>query len=175
MQDKASRRRDCFLFVAGGILGAVAFLLVLGLSPLDVTRDAFCRGGYIEKDIQQHYAGWLFYRESPLSFPLCIADSINWPDGLSVAFTDSIPLFAAFFRLLEPILPSSILAGIPCSVWFCRGQSVHGCWVCLRRDVGCLLRGICGLYSALFCGNGCCGILRWQPNFCCLARCITMF
>ena len=33
MQDKASRRRDCFLFAAGGILGAVAFLLVLGLSP----------------------------------------------------------------------------------------------------------------------------------------------
>ena len=107
MQDKASRRRDCFLFVAGGILGAVAFFLVLGLSPLDVTQDAFCRGGYIEKDIQQHYAGWLFYRESPLSFPLCIADSINWPDGLSVAFTDSIPLFAAFFRLLEPILPAT--------------------------------------------------------------------
>ena len=24
----------------------------------------FCRGGYIEKDIQQHYAGWLFYRQS---------------------------------------------------------------------------------------------------------------
>ena len=107
MQDKASRRRDCFLFVAGGILGAVAFLLVLGLSPLDVTQDAFCRDGYIEKDIQQHYAGWLFYRESPLSFPLCIADSINWPDGLSVAFTDSIPLFAAVFRLLEPVLPAT--------------------------------------------------------------------
>lgn len=107
MQENATRRREQFLLLAGGLLGAAAFLLVLGLSPLDVTRDAFCRGGYMEKDIQQHYAGWLFYRESPLSFPLCIAAGINWPDGLSVAFTDSIPLFAAFFRLIEPLLPET--------------------------------------------------------------------
>src|SRR5699024_5140995 len=73
----------------------------------DFTNDAFCRGGYIEKDIQQHYAGWLFYRQSPLRFPLCIAESVNWPAGLSVAYTDSIPLFAAFFRLLSPLLPGT--------------------------------------------------------------------
>ena len=72
-----------------------------------MTNDAFCRGGYIEKDIQQHYAGWLFYRQSGLSFPLCIATNINVPQGLSVAYTDSIPLFAAFFRLLSPLLPNT--------------------------------------------------------------------
>ena len=88
-------------------LGAAAFLLVFGPSPLDVTNDAFCRGGFIEKDIQQHYAGWLFYRQSALRFPLCIAESVNWPDGLSVAYTDSIPLPAAFFRLLSPLLPET--------------------------------------------------------------------
>lgn len=100
-------RRDRLLFWAGGLLGAAAFLLVFGLSPLDVTNDAFCRGGFIEKDIQQHYAGWLFYRQSALRFPLCIAESVNWPDGLSVAYTDSIPLLAAFFRLLSPLLPET--------------------------------------------------------------------
>ena len=95
------------LFLAGGLLGAIAFLIILGISPLDVTNDAFCRGGYLEKDIQQHYAGWLFYRQSPLGFPLCIAQGINAPNGLSIAYTDSIPLFAAFFRMLEPLLPQT--------------------------------------------------------------------
>lgn len=95
------------LFCLGGLLGIAAFLLILGPSPLNVTCDSFCRGGYIEKDIQQHYAGWLFYRQSPLRFPLCIAQGINAPHGLSIAYTDSIPLFAAFFRLLEPLLPQT--------------------------------------------------------------------
>lgn len=107
MPSRTEFRRNTLLFVCGGLLGIAAFLLVFGPAPLDFTNDAFCRGGYIEKDIQQHYAGWLFYRQSPLRFPLCIAESVNWPAGLSVAYTDSIPLFAAFFRLLSPLLPGT--------------------------------------------------------------------
>ena len=103
----AAQRRTLALFLLGGALGALAFLLVYGAAPLDVTNDAFCRGGYIEKDIQQHYAGWLFYRQSEPGFPLCIAQNINFPDGLSVAYTDSVPLFAALFRLLSPVLPDT--------------------------------------------------------------------
>ena len=142
MQDKASRRRDCFLFVAGGILGAVAFLLVLGLSPLDVTQDAFCRGGFLSRFVSPTVSTGRMGSASPSPIPSLF-----------------LPRFFGCWSLFY-LLPSSILACIPCSVWFCRGQSVHGCWVCLSRDVGCLLRGIWGLYSALFCGNVCCGILR---------------
>lgn len=107
MPTAADKRRDRLLLFFGAVLGAAAFFLVLGLSPLDVTNDAFCRGGYIEKDIQQHYAGWLFYRQSGFSFPFCIATNINTPQGLSVAYTDSIPLFAAFFRMLSTLLPDT--------------------------------------------------------------------
>ena len=102
-----ARRRALRLFLPGALLGFAVFLSVYGLAPLDVTNDAFLRGGYIEQDIQQHYAGWLFYRQSPLSLPLCVTERLNWPQGTSVAFTDSIPLFAAFFRLLEPLLPAA--------------------------------------------------------------------
>lgn len=101
--EKMERRR---LFALGCLLGAAVFVLLYGFAPLDVTNDAWLRGGYIEADIQQHYAGWLFYRQSALSLPFCFSDRINWPFGLSVAFTDSIPLFAALFRILEPLLPS---------------------------------------------------------------------
>ena len=72
LQEKLSSNRQLRLFALGALLGIAAFLLVYGFVPLDVTNDAFCRGGYVEKDIQQHYAGWLFYRQSSLSFPLCV-------------------------------------------------------------------------------------------------------
>ena len=104
---RSKQTRTALLALLGGLLGISVFLLVFGPSPLDVTNDAFCRGGYMEKDIQQHYAGWLFYRQSAGMFPFCLAGNINYPAGLSVAYTDSIPLFAAFFKLLSPLLPAT--------------------------------------------------------------------
>ena len=73
---KTKMDRRVLLFLLGAALGAAAFLLVYGISPLDIRNDAFCRGGFLEKDIQQHYAGWLFYRQSALPFPLCITPAI---------------------------------------------------------------------------------------------------
>lgn len=93
-----TQHRRFWLFFLGALLGIIAFLLVYGVAPLDVTNDSFCRGGYLEKDIQQHYAGWLFYRQSAQAFPLCVTQSINAPDGISIAYTDSIPLMAALCR-----------------------------------------------------------------------------
>ena len=102
-----SKRETQTRFLLGALLGLAVFLLLYGFGPLNVTNDAFLRGGYVEQDIQQHSAGCLFYRQSPLGLPLCFTQRINWPAGLSVAFTDSIPLFAALFRLLSPLLPST--------------------------------------------------------------------
>lgn len=107
LSSSPSRRSAFRQFWAGCALGVLAFLLIFGVTTLDVTNDAWLRGGFIEKDCIQHYTGWLFYREAPLGLPLCVSPDINWPDGLSVAFTDSIPLFAALFRLLEPLLPAT--------------------------------------------------------------------
>ena len=92
------------LFLLGVCLGIAAFLCIYGIAPLDVSQDAFCRGGYLEKDIQQHYAGWLFYRENALSFPLAVTQNINAPQGVSVAYTDSIPLVAVLCRPLANLL-----------------------------------------------------------------------
>ncbi len=100
------KRRAAMLFALGGLLGAAAFLAVFGLAPLDVTNDALARGGFIERDIQQHYAGWLFLRGSPLGWPPGVAQGIG-SGGLSVAFTDSVPLAAVLCRLLSPVLPGT--------------------------------------------------------------------
>lgn len=94
-------------FLYGCLIGCIAFLLLFGVSPLNVTNDAFLRGGYVEKDIQQHYAGWLFYRNADIHFPFGLSQSVSWPSGGSVAFTDSIPLFAVFFRFFAAVLPQT--------------------------------------------------------------------
>ncbi len=103
-QNKISQR---VLFAAGCMMGAAVFLLLFTAAPLDVTNDSWLRTGFVEKDIIQHYTGWLFFRESGLSFPLGMADNMNYPYGSAVTFTDSIPLFAIFFRLIEGILPET--------------------------------------------------------------------
>ncbi len=101
---KTLQNRRLPLFALGALLGILAFLLIYGTATLDVTRDAFCRGGYLEKDIQQHYAGWLFYRQDALSFPLCVTTAMNVPQGVSIAYTDSIPLAAVLCRPLANFL-----------------------------------------------------------------------
>lgn len=103
MQKSLFQNRKILLFALGGLLGAAVFLLVFGTAPLDVANDSFCRGGYIEKDIQQHYAGWLFYRQRADAWPLCVTGAINAPQGLSIAYTDSIPLVAALCRPLAAL------------------------------------------------------------------------
>ena len=103
----AQARRKWFCAAAGACIGLAAFFLVNTGISLDVTNDAWIRTGYAEKDILQHYTGWLFYRQSPLAFPMGVAQGINWPEGCAVTFTDSIPLFAVLFRLLSAWLPAT--------------------------------------------------------------------
>jgi hypothetical protein len=101
------RRKRALLALGGALIGLILFLAINTAASLDVTNDRWLAGGYVEKDILQHYAGWLFYRASPLTFPLGIAQQMNYPYGLAVSYTDSVPLFAILFRLLSPILPAT--------------------------------------------------------------------
>ncbi len=91
----------------GAAIGAAAFLLIFGVRSLNVTDDLWILSGYADRDIVQHYAGWVFYRNSPIVFPLCFTTSINYPFGASILFSDSIPIASMFFRLLSPILPTT--------------------------------------------------------------------
>ncbi len=105
---KDLKNNDKFIIaVTGGMIGLLIFLIIYGIAPLNPTNDAFVLSGYLEKDIAQHYAGWKLFRNSPWDFPLGIGSDIEFPYGNSVSYTDSIPLFAIFFKLISSILPKT--------------------------------------------------------------------
>lgn len=93
------------VFLLGMLIGAIWFIINCGVGILDPTRDGWIlnRGG----DISQHYIGWEFFRKSPWHFPLGLTDGIIDDQSVSCMFTDSIPLFAIFFKLLSPVLPET--------------------------------------------------------------------
>ncbi|MBK7502868.1 MAG: hypothetical protein IPI14_09750 [Polaromonas sp.] len=47
-------------------------------------------------DISQHISGWWYYMQEPWHLPLLHTYKLDHPDGVSIAFTDSIPLAALF-------------------------------------------------------------------------------
>ncbi|MCI2046522.1 MAG: DUF6311 domain-containing protein [Faecalibacterium sp.] len=99
----AARRKTLLYLFSGALIGALVFFAVHTGAALDVTNDGWILTGYVEKDVLQHYTGWLFYRESPLGFPLGVAANM----GSTVSYSDSIPLAAILFRLFAAWLPET--------------------------------------------------------------------
>lgn len=97
-------RRYGYLLIAA-LLGLAAFLTVFGIEPLRVSGTAWLYRTD-KNDLTQHYTGWMFYRNSSWSFPLGIAADLGTPDGVSISYTDSIPIVSVFFKLLSPLLPA---------------------------------------------------------------------
>lgn len=91
--------------VTAVFIGGIVFIGLYGLGTLDITNDTWIYNGYIERDIVQHYAGWLFYRESPWTFPLGVAANLFYPAGTAITFTDSIPIVAIIAKAGSAILP----------------------------------------------------------------------
>lgn len=93
--------------ITAACIGAVIFLLIYGAEPLRVTGIGWTEIGYDIKDITQHQAGWMFYRNSPWTFPLCKALDLGYPEGTVISYTDSIPIAALFFKLISNFLPTN--------------------------------------------------------------------
>ena len=53
-----------------------------------------------------HFLGWHTYRATPWQMPPGANPYFGHPVGTSVALTDSIPIFALLFKLLDPWLPT---------------------------------------------------------------------
>ena len=57
-------------------------------------------------DIAQHVSGWWYYARDSWHFPLLHTSRLDHPDGVSIAFTDSIPLAALLFKSLLTLFPT---------------------------------------------------------------------
>ena len=98
------KKRTVFLYVITAILPAVAFCLIYGLDIINpLNTDWLLSGG----DLTQHYLGWKAYRAGGWHFPIGMIDTIAYPNRISIIFTDSIPIFAVFFKIISPLLPGS--------------------------------------------------------------------
>ena len=93
--------------ILAAVIGAAAFLFIYGMEPLRVTGIGWTEVGYGGRDITQHQAGWMFYRNSPWTFPLCKALDLGFPSGTVISYTDSIPVVALMFKLISRFLPDN--------------------------------------------------------------------
>lgn len=83
------------------LLGITAFLIIAGpriLYPLNIAWLG-------EGELLQHYLGWAFFRNSPWTFPVGLNPKYGMEFSNAIVFTDSIPLFAIFFKFFNEILP----------------------------------------------------------------------
>ena len=88
--------------IVAALLGGIAFVLIYGVKILNpLYTDWLLTGG----DPSQHYLGWEFFRRSDWYFPLGLTDQLAYPLKTSVIYTDSIPIFAVFYKLFRSILP----------------------------------------------------------------------
>lgn len=58
-------------------------------------------------DSAQHVSGWLAYAADAWYWPLLFTNRINYPAGVNIAFTDSIPLLAIILKPFIGIFPAN--------------------------------------------------------------------
>ncbi|QXH74442.1 hypothetical protein KSS92_08045 [Pseudomonas atacamensis] len=85
------------------LLGVLAFFMVIGQRALDPQNIAWLSSG----DPATHYLGWVFFRQSPWTFPLGLNPSYGMELGSAVIFSDSNPLLALLFKPFNAWLPET--------------------------------------------------------------------
>ncbi|MCR5107090.1 MAG: DUF6311 domain-containing protein [Lachnospiraceae bacterium] len=91
------------LFFVGCLFGAACFLMIYGFRILNPLYDDWLFNA--DMDLKQHYIGFCHYRQSSWQFPIGLIETLSYPHSMSVIYTDSIPLFAVFFKLFSGFLP----------------------------------------------------------------------
>jgi hypothetical protein len=85
------------------IFGAIAFFIIYPYL-LDFSYDAWLLTA--GPDQIQYYTAWLMYRQAEWSWPLGMISNYAYPAGISISYTDSIPLLAIFFKIFASYLPT---------------------------------------------------------------------
>lgn len=107
-------------------LGIVACLLVVGPNALNPTILDLAQGVDPFKD----YVGWMFFRNSPWTFPIGLNPSYGLDFSNSIVFSDSIPLMAFAFKAMRFMLPETFQY---LGIWtlFCFVLQAYFAWLIL--------------------------------------------
>ncbi|MFO1434311.1 MAG: DUF6311 domain-containing protein [Candidatus Competibacteraceae bacterium] len=70
------------------------FQFILGTGP---------QWEWIIDDPAQRLIGWLYYAQDQWRFPLFKVNTLGYPDGTNIIFTDSIPICALIFKIIYKI------------------------------------------------------------------------
>ena len=92
------------IFLFGALLGFLYFTAFYGLKIVNPFFTDWLMGG---GDIKQHFIGWEFYRHEAWAFPIGAIESLAYPFGIALTFTDSIPIVAILLKPFEGMLPDS--------------------------------------------------------------------
>ena len=93
--------RPSACLVASLLFAALVGVTVLGPSVINPQNIKWLKG-----DPAMHYLGWAFFRmEDDWTFPLGYTSKLNFPDGTTVAYTDSMPIIAVIMKLFSRYLP----------------------------------------------------------------------
>jgi Family of unknown function (DUF6311) len=96
-----TRAIDAVLCGSAALVGFVVFFEVFGLHILDPTNVKWL----LISDWGQHFLGWDAFRREPWSWPLGGIQNLNWPEGTSVVYTDSLPILSLPLKPLHAVLP----------------------------------------------------------------------
>jgi len=115
--DMPIKRELGTVFFIGCFIGAILFIILYGYKILNFTYVDWIYAKQ-HSDMFVHQIGFEFFRNDTWRFPLGSYLNYSYPFGSSVVYTDSIPLFAIIFKLIDFILPKSFqyfgLWGILC-------------------------------------------------------------
>ena len=93
------------VFLIGAILGALTFIVIFGASMVSPSNTDWIFG--YTSDATQHHLGWVFFRNTPWTFPIGLTKGLTCTGPVSCMYSDSIPLFGLIFKILSPILPET--------------------------------------------------------------------
>ena len=80
-------------------------LILFGFDFISITNTQWIH--HTTSDLSQSHIGWYFFKNDIWRFPL--GSNPNYGDefGNSIIFSDSIPLLALFFKLINPVMPEN--------------------------------------------------------------------
>lgn len=109
----------------GALVGAMAMVSAFGWTFVLGTSEFW---EYPKEDPKIHTMGLVHFVREPWHWPPGITRSVSPPEGLSITFTDSIPILAFPLKLIAPALPSSLgwLTDRPFGFWLFVVYALNG-------------------------------------------------